>query len=249
MLLVFPPRAANYFLRLELGRVHVKYRILKVAIRFHSKLIHMQPTRLPKIIFEGQWLQHNTTSPYKEEKSWIKTYGKTLNYYGSSVENMQILIQNGYNTAITNFMAKVASNLMGQDFNKALQSNTYNYYKPPFINYEPPRYSRSVWPLYIKRLNAALRNNSEWIPLGKNKALHLYKYEACPLCNVSNQYNIFHVLSQCIQLEPYRNQNVCKSQLYPEENYIQTFSNLSFPQLKEIYKLLCIHVKQVDLTV
>ena len=50
LLLIFPPRAANYFLRLEMGRQHLQYQILFLTIKYHFKLFKMQNKRLPKII-------------------------------------------------------------------------------------------------------------------------------------------------------------------------------------------------------
>ncbi len=50
LLAIYPPRAANYFLRLELERSHILYRLFSLAIKFHHKLHIMQNFRLPKIL-------------------------------------------------------------------------------------------------------------------------------------------------------------------------------------------------------
>src|SRR5258705_12249146 len=50
LLLIYPPRAANYFLRLELGRLHIQHRIVLATIKFHCKVFNMSDTRLPKIV-------------------------------------------------------------------------------------------------------------------------------------------------------------------------------------------------------
>jgi len=249
LLAIYPPRSANYFLRLETGRVHTQYRLLSLAVKFHGKLIKMQEVRLPKIIYEEQIHLNKTGKSYKEDKNWLKLYEKILNHYGVSVEEMNKLHYTRNRTAITGFFKKVETILKNQDLKKAEESNTYRYYKYPFISHNAPSYTYSLWPIYLKRLNAALRNKSEWIMIGKNKIIQLYKYESCPLCNIMEPYSVYHILINCKLLTPYRKKgNFCSTQIYPEDEYVLSFTSLSLPQIKEIHNLLYIHISQIDLT-
>src|SRR5258705_10067795 len=71
LLLIYPPRAANYFLRLELGRQHTQYRILDLAIKFHFRLFSMNNTRLPNIMLKELLYQHRKGKVKKGSKTWL----------------------------------------------------------------------------------------------------------------------------------------------------------------------------------
>ncbi len=133
---------------------------------------------------------------------------------------------------------------------RAKDSNTYQYYKSPFITHSPPTYCSANWPLYLKRLNAALRNTSQWIALSNNRKIKLYKSEKCPLCNASDDYTIFHILTQCIMLTSYikNTKKLCNVSNLPEDLFVLSFTNMTLKQLKEVHYLLLIHAAQVELT-
>src|SRR5258705_1170143 len=103
--------------------------------------------------------------------------------------------------------------------------------------------------MHLRQLYAALRNQSQWISLSRYKKLQLYKHEKCPLCYTSENYNIYHILMQCVHLNPYRVSGFCSKASFPEDSYVRSFSNLSLNDVKEIHKLLRIYVAQVDLTI
>ena len=79
LLLIYPPRAANYFLRLEVGRKHTLYRILELAIKFNFKLCALQVTRIAKIMLNELIFLNNTKYINKESKTWVMTYAHLLN--------------------------------------------------------------------------------------------------------------------------------------------------------------------------
>src|SRR5258705_8383329 len=210
----------------------------------------MESKRLPKIMFIEMMHQYKELDKKegKGNSNWLYTYSNLLNSYGSSVEDMQIIFAQKNVAALSSFLLRVSTNLTNNELQKAQVSRSYGYYKSPFISHSVPEYSLTTWPLFLKRLNAALRNQSEWIKLSKDKILRLYKYETCPLCNVSDGYNMYHILTQCTMLNPYKKQVFPALLTYPEDGYVHSFANLSLNQLKKIHSLLCIHVSQVDLT-
>src|SRR5258705_961986 len=248
LLQIYPPRAANFFLRLELGRQHIQARILFLAIRYHNKLVLMQNNRFPKIILNELLLQH-TNAKQNKQNNWISTYTTLLNTFGSSFNEVQRICQKKDTLALNNLMTKVTDSLINTDLMKAQNSTSYNYYTYPCISHTPPSYTQTTWPTHLKQLNAALRNQSQWISLSRHKKLKLYKYEKCPLCDMSGPYTIYHILMQCVHLNPYRHQGFCSKACFPEENYVMSFMNLTLNHVKEIHKLLCIHVAQIELTV
>jgi len=247
LLLIFPPRAANYFVRLELGRRKIQSRIMLISIKYHFKLFSMPATRLPHIFYTDQLLTRQTASQ-NMPTNWLNTYNCFLNKFGSSLEDIHRLFQVKDSKALANFMTKVDTTLFAQDLLQAQKSNTYKYYAYPFISHITPTYALSDWPIYLKRLNASLRNQSLWIPLGKHNKIQFYKFEKCPLCNASDSYNIYHILVQCKQLIPYRKFLSFLHNSFPEDKYVHSFSNLTLKQLKEIYCILCTHASQIELT-
>src|SRR5258705_4174951 len=126
-----------------MGRLHTRHRILTMAIRFHYKLFNMQNERLPKIMFEEQLQQCKDKQTNDRRQNWLKDYNKILNKFGSSIEDIQSIFQIKRAIALTNFLKRVETNLVNQDLDKAANSNSYSYYKPPFISYIKPNYSVS----------------------------------------------------------------------------------------------------------
>ncbi len=207
----------------------------------------MQDSRLPKIVLK-EMMERRSQGTLGIEQNWLSIFVRVLNNFGSSLEEVTGIFQGNNYTGMNALLKKVAENLTDMDLERAKVSNSYGYYKAPFISHITPNYALTTWPLYLKRLNAALRNNSSWIPLEKNKKIHLYKYDRCPLCNSGSTYDMYHILIQCQQLNPFRSQSLCSSKMYPIDHFVQFFYNLPLIMLKEIHVLLCIHASQIDLT-
>src|SRR5258705_5424859 len=203
----------------------------------------MQNTRLPKILMH-ELDQYNKADHGGQKQNWLQTYNTLLSKYGSSVEHMKQIIGQKNKVALKNFMTTVATNLTNHDMKLAMESNSYKYYVNPFITHNPPSYGSATWPIHLRRLNAALRNQSQKIYFGKNKKIQLYKFKTCPLCNSREKYSLYDILTLCEMLKPYRVQSACQSPCYPIDQYVQTFSYLSQNQFKNIYNLLFLHVSQ-----
>src|SRR5258705_3720333 len=250
LLLVFPPRAANFFLRLELGRKHVKLQIMTMAIKFHYKVHNLQEQRLPQILLrELNYHQKQKVITNKSKaKSWLSNYTNLLNQYGASVEAIQQMFEVGKRGALNNFLERVMTSLTNEDLIRAQSSNSYNYYREPFISHIPPRYTVTAWPLYLRRLNAAVRNKSTWIALSNKISLRLYQHETCPLCSSKEMFDLFHILTQCEIIHPYRQHIKCQFVSYPQDLFERTFTDLSLIQLKTIHNQLSVFVKLLNLT-
>ena len=111
------------------------------------------------------------------DKNWLRTYTNTLNKFGSSLEDIKNIFAKKDKNGLNRLLKAVVDNLVAADLQRARESASYEYYVAPFITQRTPEYSNSTWPIHLKRLNAALRNKSQWLSLSRNKKIELYKYE------------------------------------------------------------------------
>src|SRR5258705_8459224 len=127
LLQIYPPRATNYFLRLETGRLHITYRILMSTIKFHHKIYNMKNTRLPNIMY-NELTQCLPKTSFRPKGDWLSTYTNALNKFGSSVEDIQFMFERKDVASFNNLTKTIVDNLKSADLEQARASSSYGYY-------------------------------------------------------------------------------------------------------------------------
>ncbi|KAK2578451.1 hypothetical protein KPH14_012257 [Odynerus spinipes] len=214
-----PKYTPGYMIRLETGRTHLDYDIIKKALSFCGRLANIREGRLPRKCWEKMKLQDRTNADNK--KNWISQLKNKLKEYGhieDNVENLKtatvqqsrpsVLCFTG-STIIIQVLKKIQSKLFETDQNRMLNS-TYNViYKRIKDNVTSLRaqYLNLNIPTTIKRIIAQIRLSGKlgWIAkIGNGLSYKIDGNEICQMCNRNEKEDIVHVLKKCPQYQQIR---------------------------------------------
>ena len=183
---------ANYALRLETNRVHLRFRIIHQALNFWQRLLQMTSDRLPKMCYDAL-VQMDTTSP-DATYNWVTQFKENVASLGmSDVWNSQdstllprkrLLLESFRTQSVT------------EDQTRLAKSTRYTFYSTIAPINDLPLYLTSSISLPDKRNIAEVRLNSHFLKFDSTFIL-LKANGMCPVCNLRHPDTVTHLLCEC----------------------------------------------------
>lgn len=203
-LLGLPRGTPNFAVRLEVGVVHIKFKLLKLALNWLYKLKAMPSTRYPFCCFI-KLVQQNSSNNVRY--NWISQLCHIFDCidFSELLQTQDLSLFRNKKKQILNFYANY---LKEKDIECVNKSNFSLIYSALFFEEQRPQfYFLLNLPFKFVKFLAQLRLSSKFIM--KITIDHI-KYvikpsELCPICNKQQQEDLYHILSSCPMYTSFRN--------------------------------------------